>query len=76
MSKFQCFIFFEKMNKGQLKWYMSTIKNVHILLYCHFNKIMKEPGTSFQSSAFSQKIVGNVCHTAHNYLTKFHFHRT
>ena len=55
---------------------MSTIKNGQILLYCHFNKITKEPGTSFQSAAFSQKHVRNVCHTAHQYLTKFHFDRT
>ena len=27
--------------------------------------IIKEPGTSFQSPAFSQKHVKNVCHTAH-----------
>ena len=54
---------------------MSTIKNDQILLYCHFNKIIKEPGTSFQSPAFSQKDVRNVCHTAHQYLTKFHKHQ-
>ena len=54
---------------------MSTIKNGQILL-CHFNKIMKEPGTNFQSPAFCQKHVRNVCHTAHQYLTKFHFDRT
>ena len=34
---------------------MSTIKNAQISLYCHFNRIIKEPGTSFQSSALSQK---------------------
>ena len=44
---------------------MKTIKNGQILLYCHFNKIIKEPGTSFQSPAFNQKHVRNVCHTAH-----------
>ena len=44
-------------------------------LYCYFNKIIKEHGTSFQSPAFSQKHVRNVCHTAQNYLTKFHFDR-
>ena len=44
---------------------MSTIKNGQILLYCHFNKIMKKPGTSFQSPVFSQKHVRNVFHTAH-----------
>ena len=64
MSRFQCFIF-EEVNKGQLKMYMSTIKNGQILLYCYFSKIIKEPATSFQSPAFSQIHVRNVCHTAH-----------
>ena len=41
--------------------------------YCHFDKIIKGPGTSFQSPALSQKHVRNVCHTPHYYLTKFHF---
>ena len=36
-----------------------------VSLYCHFNKIMKGPGTSFQSPALSEKHVRNVCHTAH-----------
>ena len=44
---------------------MSTIKNGQVSLNCHFNKIIKEPGTSSQSTAFSQKHVRNVCHTAH-----------
>ena len=44
---------------------MSTIKNNQILLYCHFNKIIIGPGTSFQSPVLSQKYVTNVCHTAH-----------
>ena len=44
---------------------MSTIKNGQILLYCNFNKIIKEPGTIFQSAAFNQKHVRNVCDTAH-----------
>ena len=44
---------------------MPTIKNDQIVLYCHFNKTIKEPGTSFQSPAFSQKRVRNVDHTAH-----------
>ena len=39
--------------------------------YYHFNKIIKEPGTSIQSPALSQKHVRNVCHTA-----KFHFDST
>ena len=55
---------------------MSTIKNDQISLYCHFNKIIKEPGTSFQSSALSQKYVKNVCHTAYWCLTKFRFDST
>ena len=46
-------------------WYMSIIKNGQILLYCHFGKIIKETGTSFQSPVFSQKHVRNVCHRAH-----------
>ena len=55
---------------------MSTIKNDQILLFWHFNKIIKEPGISFQSKALSQKHVRNVCHTAHYHLTKFHFDST
>ena len=55
---------------------MSTIKNSQILLYCHFNKIMKEPGTSFQSPTFSQKHARNVCDTTHQYLTKLHVEST
>ena len=39
---------------------MSTIKNGPILLHCHFNKIIKGPGTNVQSSGFSQKHVRNV----------------
>ena len=41
---------------------MFTIKNGQILLYCHYNKIIKEPEASFQSPAFSGKDVRNVCH--------------
>ena len=52
---------------------MLTIKNCQISLYCHFNKIIKEPGTSFQSPVLSQKHVRNVCLTAYQYLTKFLF---
>ena len=40
---------------------MSTIKNGQVTLYCCFNKIIKEPGTSFQSPALNQKHVRNVC---------------
>ena len=39
---------------------MSTIKNGQILLHCHFNKVIKEPGTSFQPPALRQKYVRNV----------------
>ena len=55
---------------------MSAIKTGQILLNCHFNKIIKGSGTSFQSPAFSQTHGRNVCHTAHKYLTKFHFDNT
>ena len=44
---------------------MSTIKNGQISLHCNFNEIIKEPGTSFQSTAFRQKYVRNVCQTVH-----------
>ena len=55
---------------------MLTIKNGQILLYCHFAKIIKGPGTSFQSPALAKKHVRNICHTAHQYMTKFHFDGT
>ena len=48
---------------------MSTIKTSQISLYCHFSKIIKGPGTSFQSVALNQKHVGSVCHVAHQYLS-------
>ena len=55
---------------------MLTIKNCQILLYCHFNKIIKEPGTCFQFPVQSQKHVRNVCLTTYQYLTKFLSHST
>ena len=55
---------------------MSTIKNGQILLYCYFNKIIKGPGTSFQFVTLSPRHVRDVCHAAHQYLTKFHFDST
>ena len=58
MSRFQCLILY-KMNKGQLK-----IASGEISLHCHFNKIIKGPGTSLQSPALSQKHIRTVCHTA------------
>ena len=42
---------------------MLTIKNDQISLYCHSNKIIKGPGTSFQSPALIRKHVRNVCHS-------------
>ena len=36
---------------------MSTFKNGQISLYCNLNKIVKRPGTSFQSPLLSQKHV-------------------
>ena len=50
---------------------MSTTKNGQIFNKINFkkidylNKIIKGPGTSVQSLAFSQKHTRNVCHTAH-----------
>ena len=52
---------------------MSTIKNGQTSLYCHFDKIIKGPGTSFQPQALSQKHVRNVCHTAQIVLEQFSF---
>ena len=63
--KIPVFHFYDKVNKGKLKWQMSTIKNGPVSLYCHFNKIIEGLGTIFQSPALSQKHVRNVCHTAH-----------
>ena len=44
--------------------------------YCYFNKIIKGPGTSFQSPAMSQKYVRNIFHTTHQYFTKLAFDST
>ena len=55
---------------------MATIKNAQFSLYCHLNKIIKGPETSFKSLALSQKQVRNVFHTAYLYLTKFNFDST
>ena len=57
-------------------WKTLTIKNDQILLYFCFNKIIKEPGTSFQSPALNQKYVRKVFHIVHQYLTKFCFDST
>ena len=43
---------------------MVTIKNGQIWLFCHFNKIIKGAGTSFQSPVLSRKPYRNVSHTA------------
>ena len=40
-------------------------KDDQVLLYCHYDKIIKGPGTSLQSPALSQKHVRNVFHTTH-----------
>ena len=40
-----------------------TVKNDQILLYLCFNKIIKEPGTIFQSPALGQQHVRNVFQT-------------
>ena len=45
-------------------------------IYCHFNKITKEPETSFQSPLLSQKHARNAFRTAQLHLTKFHFNNT
>ena len=63
--KFPVLHFLEMMNKGELKMINTTTKIWQISLYCHFNKIIKGPGTSFQSIALSQKHVRNVCYEIH-----------
>ena len=55
---------------------MSAIKYGQISLCYRFNKVIKVPGTSFQSPVLSQKHVRNVCHTAHLYLAKIDFDST
>ena len=55
---------------------MSTMKNGQISQHCNFNKIIKAFATSFQSPAMSKKHVINGCHTAHQYLAKFHYDST
>ena len=55
---------------------MSNIKNDQILLYFHFNKIIKGPRTSFQSPALTQNHFRNASHTGHQYFTKFPFDST
>ena len=52
---------------------MSTTQDCQISIYYHFNKTIKRSGSIFQFKALSQKHSRNVCHTAHYYLTKFHF---
>ena len=60
MSRFQCFVFIEKVNKGQLKMVSVNFKNGQISLYRYLNKIIKGPGVTFQSPALSQKQVRDV----------------
>ena len=55
--------FCEKVNKRQLKIAKNNYcKNGQILLYCHFNKVIKGPGTSFQSPVL-KNMFRNVFHT-------------
>ena len=50
---------------------MSTIKNGHLLLYCHFTKTIKKPVTSFQSPSLNQEHNGNVYDTVYQYCRNF-----
>ena len=67
------FHFVKKVNKGQVKMRNINYKNGQISFHCYFKKILKGPGTSFHSQALNQKHIRNVCHTAHYYLSTFHF---
>ena len=75
--KIPVFHFFDKVNKGQFKIVNVKINNGQILLYCHFNKIIKGPGTPvfFQSLVLNQKHIINVIiqHTSiwTNFILKF-----
>ena len=53
----------------------TATKKWQTLLYCHFIRISKGPGTSFLSSEMPQKRGKNVCHKIYC-LTKFHFNIT
>ena len=60
---------------------VNIIKNgkyqlLKMAIYFHFNKITKEPETSFQSPTLSQKHARNAFRTAQLHLTKFHFNNT
>ena len=55
MPRFQCSI---------LKWYMPTIKNGQILLYCHFNKIIEELVCNRQHSAENMLEMFVIQHTS------------
>ena len=59
--------FFEKVNERHLKMVNVNYKKWLDLarLYCHFNKIIKLPGTSFLTPALSQKHVRNASHAVH-----------
>ena len=52
--------FFEKVNKGHLKMVDVNYLKWPDLALLFFNKIIKEPGNSFQSPALSQKHGRNV----------------
>ena len=45
------------------------MKNSQISLYCRFNKIIKGPGTSFQSPALNQKHIRNDYHRVFDQLS-------
>ena len=55
MSRFQCFIFFEKVNKGHAKMVNVDHQKWPDLSILSFYKIIKELRTSLQSPAPSQK---------------------
>ena len=55
--KIPIFYFLKKVNKGHLKMVNVNIKNGQILIYCHFNKIIKGPETSFQSQNWAKNML-------------------
>ena len=66
MSSFQCCIFLKgwirRIENGKYQL-LKIDRSLYIV--CYFIKIIKEPGTSFQSPVLSQKHARNVCYKIH-----------
>ena len=74
--KFPLFHFFEKVNKRELKMKNINYYKLTVLVYYHYIKIIKKPGTSFQSPVLSPKHVRNVSDKKKQCLANFHVDST